>query len=147
MSNEEQSPQANAVEPWRIHPPHESPDAAKVKRIAESMRDGGWLGRPLLVEPVAADIGSNTITAYKAWTGTHRLMAAMRVGIQVPVIILDMDRWLAAFKGALEPGQRLFDATGSTDEERLAYAERVGDTNAALLLAAEVRARKAACDG
>jgi hypothetical protein len=49
--------------------------AINVERIEQSMRNGGWQGRPLLV----IDMGIEG--KVKALTGSHRLEAALRAGL------------------------------------------------------------------
>ena len=63
-----------------VYPPHAVRDTAKRDRIRLAMEQDGWTGRPLLV----MDCGGY----YKALTGSHRLDAAMRAGInKIPVVV------------------------------------------------------------
>ncbi len=74
----------------------------KVERIAASMRaQGGWKGRPLLVEETEH-------RRLVLWTGSHRIAAAHRVGLREgPCKVISYDVARAALK-------RLRDQVGYT---------------------------------
>lgn len=61
---------------------HEITDEAKVEAIAESIARDGWTGYPLLVVTNGSD-------GYIALTGTHRIAAAERVGIEPDIEIIE----------------------------------------------------------
>jgi len=61
---------------------HNITDQTKYEAIAEDMAANGWTGRPLLV----IDCGDD----YSALTGSHRLEAARKAGIEeIPIAIVD----------------------------------------------------------
>jgi hypothetical protein len=68
-------------DPDRIQPPHDIVDAAKLDALTEAMTASGWVGAPVVVttiepgDPIAV-------------TGSHRIRAAARAGIDVPVVDL-----------------------------------------------------------
>jgi hypothetical protein len=71
----------SCLPPSSIRPVHEPKDPDLLELITLSMREGGWLGRPLLVVQEAA--------GYQALTGSHRLAAAKAAGLgTVPAIVL-----------------------------------------------------------
>ena len=89
-----------------IDPLHEVRDADKLESLTESMRSGGWIGRPLLVQ----DTGEGW---YQAWTGSHRIAAAIAAELDtVPCIVIadadldchgdDTDRWAGLNKANLD---------------------------------------------
>jgi hypothetical protein len=61
------------IEPDLIKPLHEIRSQRKLKELAADMKENGWQGRPLLVIERAAD--------YVAWTGSHRIPAAIKAGL------------------------------------------------------------------
>jgi hypothetical protein len=120
---------------WRITPPHENPEPARVEALAADMRSRGFAGRPILVEPLD-DSGD----AFQAWTGGHRLAAALKALDTVPIHVIDMARFAPFFAGELEQGETLFSRTIS-DEQRLEALTEVGDLQSAQLMRAELRSR------
>jgi len=77
------------VDPQHVKPLHEirKSRAHHLRELIDRMRHEGWQGRALVVEETAPN-------RYQAWTGTHRLAAARRVGIRVPVVIIDKLKWV-----------------------------------------------------
>lgn len=71
--------------PGLIRPIHEPRDPKLFGRLLRSMRERGWLGRPLLVVPAVLGV-------YQALTGSHRLAAALEAGLDtIPAIVLPAD--------------------------------------------------------
>lgn len=60
-----------------IVPPHEIRDKEKVARLTDSMKKNGWQGRPILT----VDLGAG----HEALTGSHRIVAAQKAGVEVPI--------------------------------------------------------------
>ena len=60
-----------------IQPLHNAYEADKLDRLADDMRQRGWVGRPIL----AIDCGDYL----KAITGSHRIAAAELAGIEVEI--------------------------------------------------------------
>ena len=125
---------AREIEVWRISPPHENPDPDRVAGMAADMKAHGWRGRPLLVERL--DDGG---TAFQAWTGSHRLAAALLALGMVPIHEVDLDRFVPHLAGELADGETVFSRT-SSDEQRLGALVEVEDLEAAQLMRAELRA-------
>ena len=86
-----QSIPASDVRP--VHPPSAP---WKLDELTESMRTGGWQGRPLLVMRVKTD----GVTEYQGMTGSHRSEAARQAGLStIPCIVIDQDAWQALLGG------------------------------------------------
>lgn len=100
--------------PAMMLPVHGVRDQDKVARIAESMRNGGWQGRPLLAERLPP----GGPAPFRAWTGSHRFAAAIMADLaEVPVVLVDGERLLAGgYKRApekLEDGSVVITFRGS----------------------------------
>lgn len=82
-----------------IDPPHgvEFPDRLRV--IEASMARSGWRGRPLLVAPMRGG-------RFQALTGSHRHAAAKRLGLCIPVLVLDPEPVARIRKEGLWRGKR-----------------------------------------
>ncbi len=77
------------VPAWRVEPPHEVREVRKYKNLVERMREHGWQGRPLIGRvSFASRLSEDEIVMYDAWTGSHRVAAAQRVGLHVPMVVL-----------------------------------------------------------
>ena len=73
---------AELVEIDSLLPLHGVRDVEKVKALKRAMVAGGWVGRPLL----GVDMGDHV----KLVTGSHRLVAARRAGLEtVPVVVIE----------------------------------------------------------
>lgn len=120
-----------------IEAPHGVEDEAKLARLAASIQNHGWTGRPLLVLPVGGH--------FQALTGSHRL-AAVRSLEEVPEALLgdqdDVELPCAVVDEELWYGAGYDERSGSDDEERLAILLEVGDTEAAALMQAEIDANE-----
>lgn len=55
---------------------------ARYRRILASLRDGGWHGRPILVQRLR-----DRFFRYGAWTGSHRVAAAQVLDLKIPVLL------------------------------------------------------------
>lgn len=75
------------VGPDGLQPWNDVTDDAKVESLAESMRDGGWRGPPVVVIP-GRDYGWGAGSPI-AITGSHRIHAAREAGIEVLTVDLD----------------------------------------------------------
>ena len=115
-----------SVEAGSLKPINRIEDRAKYKKLTESMRSGGWQGRPVL-----AVKSSNGKT--KALTGSHRIAAAKATGTPVPVVYVDP----AAAKWADSEG--LFTSfSDAISEQRVGYfLNAAGDKRGASLYFAE----------
>jgi hypothetical protein len=108
-----------------------------VRDLARSMRDHGWLGRPVLGEPLSRG-------RVQAWTASHRIPAARRAGLlEIPVRFIDRQRVerLMRLRG-YPTGEVLVSRLPEDwyDEDRLAFLTDAGDTHAAALMAMEIEA-------
>jgi ParB-like nuclease domain len=69
----------------KLTPKHTPSDPDLVKRLEESMRQYGWIGRPLMVAKIKNGGGRYK---YGGITGSHRATAAMNVGIPIPAVFV-----------------------------------------------------------
>lgn len=109
-------------------------NAAKLESLIASMLAGGWTGRPILA------VGDT------AWTGPHRIAAAARTHVRVPVVRIDPQRAYAIEERvAANGGPRLASILDISDRIRFfqVAARLTGDCDfarAAALLQLEERA-------
>jgi hypothetical protein len=68
------------ISPSKIEPVNEVQDKEKLKQLVSSMKKEGWKGRPIAV----LSYGDQ----YQALTGSHRIFAARKAGIKVPVVVI-----------------------------------------------------------
>ena len=109
--------------PGSIEPPHEVRDAEKLSRLTESMKNGGWQGRPIL----AYDIGNGP----EALTGSHRIMAARNAGLdEIPISLVDS----AIGDYADEAGNTIRDVSYWEPHDIAKWLDDFGDKSAADLL-------------
>jgi len=88
------------------------------------MEENGWQGRPLLVIERQSD--------YLAWTGSHRLAAAAKAGLEsVPCYVLHESR-LQQHGFDAERGHAL-------DYERMEILKKIGDEDALRIMWMENR--------
>ena len=109
--------QAITMRTSAINPVHEVRDQIKMDDLIASMETDGWIGRPVLA------IG--TIEYAQAITGSHRIEAAHRAGIDVPVLLIDCDTdWTDEY-------------SIDTEYDRMDLVNDLGDDDARALLAEE----------
>lgn len=106
----------------QIIPPHGVKDPAKFADLVAAMREGGWVGRPILVH----DDGNG----YHAWTGSHRIAAAREAEVLVPVVCVT---------GEIERRSE----ECADDDDRLAVLIDAEDEEAAAIMRAEIDANNA----
>jgi hypothetical protein len=122
-------------------------DDAKVAALADSMRESGWMGRPVLA--LLPDANASV----QALTGHHRIAAAAQAGIDVPTYVLYtgdhqvVEQEDGLYDCALCPSgacwaDALLDAR--TDDALLAAIEASGDEGAIALTRAEFAAPECA---
>jgi len=120
------------VDPRNIVPLHEVKRERMdhLRELMRRMRLEGWAGRPLVVEETAPN-------RYQAWTGTHRLAAARRVGMRrVPVVLIDKDRWVRRWG---QPRGLVVDAVrGGSDMRKYLRLLAAGDRLAARVMHQEI---------
>ena len=109
-------------------------DEDKFESIARKMKEYGWRGRPVLVEP-AGD-------GYQCLTGSHRTLAAKKADIEVPIVVLDPDKWIAYLRDHDEDDtQTVVDYVqshgGADDDSIEALMDEIGDAKAAKLMRLE----------
>lgn len=102
-----------------IKPLHNVRNKPHFDALVTDMKENGWRGRPLLVIEREDD--------YLAWTGSHRIAAAIEVGFEtVPCYVLPeselLEKGFDAERGHVE------------DYERLAILRKVGDETAMNLM-------------
>jgi ParB-like chromosome segregation protein Spo0J len=111
------------VNPADIKPLHTVRNPALVDRLAADMTENGWQGRPLLA--IQGKLG------YVAWTGSHRIAAAIKAGLQdVPCYVIDETLLLQHGEDS---------KSGVMDYERLAIIRKIGDDTATHLMWLEGR--------
>jgi len=116
--------QTAMLKPWDIKPLHKPTNKRHLDELVESMKEIGWQGRPLLVIRRKSD--------YVAWTGSHRIAAARKVGLDVvPCYLLD-ERKLLQHEIDAEWGH-------CEDRERLEICRKIGDDVAIHLMWVEGR--------
>lgn len=100
-----------------ILPVHEVRDQIKLDDLIASMETEGWIGRPVLA------IGTSECA--QAITGSHRIEAAHRAGIHVPVLLIECDTdWTEEY-------------SIDTEYDRMDLVNDLGDDDARALLAEE----------
>ena len=109
--------------------PNEVQDHQKVRDLAASMENNGWRGDPIL-----ATYDSEN-ESYNAITGSHRIAAARKVGIQVPIRELDSDK----LKTAAESLQ--IDMLRMNDEDRIRILSKAGYRDESYSLSIELGQR------
>lgn len=104
---------------WRKLIPINSVNMEKVNTIAQSIRENGWQGRPLLA--IGDDEEAFLIT------GSHRLQACQELDIEVPVelIYVNYGDWYDAGFRLDSEGERmeLVDEFGNEYQKRLLILE------------------------
>jgi hypothetical protein len=115
----------------RIEPPHEVRDVAKFENLVSGMQKNGWQGRPVL-----AYEGPNGVQGV---TGSHRIAAAQRAGVEVPVVYIESKvfDWQDP-KGLLGTW---FDAEQAGDDVMETFLRNAGDKRAADLMRMETTAK------
>jgi ParB-like nuclease domain len=121
----EQLAAETTLAPSDIAPAHPVRNTAKLDWLVETLQRNGWHGRPLLVVPLGPLIlDPPPATPYYAWTGAHRLAAALEAELAtVPVVIVNA-------AALLRRGVRAAEITAAkTDREKLALLRRGGPCN------------------
>jgi len=112
------------IHPEQIKPLHGVRSKAHFSDLVADMRENKWQGRPLLVIERESD--------YVAWTGSHRIAAAVEAGLDgVPCYVLD-ERLLLPLGYDAEKGHVF-------DYERLKILREIGDETAIHLMWQEGR--------
>ena len=118
-------------------------------RIVRSMKENGWVGRDLLVEEVRQLVSPpNYAVRYFAWTGSHRIEAAIEARLTtVPCRVLSSPAAEAAFKDAgyskagFEHWRGAVSSKhGRKDSDRLIAVEKAGLVEVAEMLREEMGA-------
>jgi hypothetical protein len=144
------------LSPDDIEPVHVVRDERYVERLILDMKQNGWRGRSLLVEETVhpylrLPFGSRSpLPAYFAWTGSHRLVAAVSASLAtVPCVTLTAEEAHEAFTRASYPvywrlhacwRDAITAVEGPTDRDRLRALKRAGLMEAAELLQLEIDA-------
>ena|SRR5271166_1989750 len=118
------------VNPRHITPLHGTYKSREhhLRELVARMAAGGWYGRPLVVEETLPN-------RYQAWTGTHRLAAALTVGMpHVPVVLINKDRWIRRWG---KPARLFVDEVGD-DIDKYSALQEAGDLIAARVMQREV---------
>lgn len=111
-----------------IEPPHSARDKVKLSALIDEMKSGGWQGRPVLA--IQSDNG-----AAQAITGSHRIAAAKKSGVEIPVQYVDrskIDQW---FKNNNYSSSDFF---ALDDFYKQQLFQDIGDSRAARLMGEDV---------
>jgi hypothetical protein len=114
------------LEPRSVIEIHGPKDKAKLASLVEDMNEHGWRGRPILVYADASG-------ATHALTGSHRLAAAKKAGITVPVHYVSDE----AIGHEDVRGDYLQDVAGSGDDRVADFLRDAGDEDSARLVEQE----------
>ena len=95
------------INPDDIQPFNDITDNAKYEQLSDEFSKNGYNGQPIVVL-------DNANEGYLGLTGSHRIMAARKAGIDIPSIVLDNNEHTA----------KLYDMG---DSERPYYAEELAD--------------------
>jgi hypothetical protein len=113
--------------PKKIQPLNDT-ESGKVDKLADSMKERGWLGDPLLT------VESNDLEM--ALTGSHRVQAAKKAGLEeVPVVKLSskkVEKWCKDHDSTID------DFMSGGDEDRLERVKEIGDKDAIELIESEI---------
>lgn len=112
--------------PKSIVPPHEVRDKNKLVNLTESMKSGGWEGRPILYY----DVGRGP----EALTGSHRIAAAKKAGIdEIPVVKVqdEIGDYLD------DKGRSIIDMSHESADDISKFLRDFGDEDAADLMMLE----------
>lgn len=112
-----------AIDPRDLRPLHPAQSRRFTRELAGDMRRDGWQGRPLLV----IETGDGD---YQAWTGSHRIAAAVLAGLDAVPCYLLPEHSIASEGISATAGHCM-------DHERLAIIRRTGDEQAIALMAQE----------
>lgn len=116
------------VEASSINPPHGVKDKAKLASLISKMESSGWVGRPI---PIYEGHAGKT-----ALTGSHRIAAARKAGVEVPTYEVE---GLADFVDS--EGRTIDDMR--RDDDVLAFLEEFGDKDAIALINEEIETNAA----
>ncbi len=111
-----------------LEPPHGVRDTDKLSAIEQSMADHGWIGRPIPVY----DSGNGLF----ALTGSHRLAAAKRTGVDVPIVYVDDVKFNRA---AGKFDKSYSEILRESDDDLLQFFESARDSRIISLLRDEVK--------
>lgn len=154
------------VPPSLIRPFHPVKNHRRVRELAASMREVGWIDRPVLAEIIreaptcspksarAASASSIDLRSarssprYQAWTAAHRIAAARIARLPViPVHLVADQAGKKLASGRLlvrKRGAYLFSLpSGWYDDDRMQFLLTIGDASSAAILRAELEANLA----
>jgi ParB-like nuclease domain len=105
-------------------------DFELMDKLVRDMKKNGWRGRPLLVIKTEPEYVAWTGPEYVAWTGSHRIAAAMEVGLAtVPCYLLPVRKLT---KSGFKTG-----CGHVSNAERVEIVRRAGDCRALELMEQE----------
>jgi hypothetical protein len=128
------------VSPYRLAPPHDVRDRAKLASLVRSMSVRGWVGRPI--------VALRYFDEWIALTGSHRIAAAIAVGLDsIPVFeVVDINDHRGGLDGTGGVCRRCGDdclvtallGAGVDDDDRLRILHRIGNRPAIRLMEDEI---------
>ncbi len=112
-------------DPNNIEPPHEVRDDKKLDSLVHRMEEEGWVGRPILMY--------DTGQANQALTGSHRIAAARKAGIEIPILKVDED----VLNYEDENGDTISEIVYRDADEIAEFLKKAGDNDASELMELE----------
>jgi hypothetical protein len=110
------------IDPKEIRALNEAVNVTLLEELVENMKENGWQGRPILV--------FETESEYMAWTGSHRIAAAIEVGlVRVPCYVLQAS--------ALSKEEFRSGCCNHSNVERVELVRNTGDAGAIELMEQE----------
>src|ERR1700753_448665 len=115
------------LEAKRIEPVNSVTDPKKLEGLIERFREDGWNGRPILVI-------KGHHNGVQALTGSHRIYAAKKAGIEVPVVEVNPE----ILYHTDEEGRSIDDLSRYEDSALVHFLREFGDEKAAELVEIEI---------
>ena len=103
------------LDPYEIQPLNAITDQAKYEKMVEDMETEGYKGAPI----VAMENGNE---GYIALTGSHRIYAARRAGIDIPVVVIPQTEETVRILDDRDDGDRAMTAEELFDDNHISKA-------------------------
>ena len=124
VAGQQMTEPTNYLSAESIVSPHGVRDTEKLLSLTKSMKDSGWQGRPILTY----DVGRGE----EALTGSHRIEAAKKANIEVPIYRIEN-----AGDYVDKNGKSILDLGFMELNDQIKWLNKFGDKNAAKLLRQE----------
>lgn len=103
------------LDPYEIQPLNAITDQAKYEKMVEDMETEGYKGAPI----VAMENGNE---GYIALTGSHRIYAARKAGIDIPVVVIPQTEETVRILDDRDDGDRAMTAEELFDDNHISKA-------------------------